>query len=208
MPYVDHFRMPSLEDNFLFDETANSRKDGGRISTRRTPRPLSRVTGLVLHQTAIPSQRAGNDPSRYRGVRTHYVITPDGSVVQNHAETVVCNASNRLNGWTVAVEFVGNFRSERGRWWNPSRAGSDHVTTDQIMSGRWLVIYCRDFFNITHVYGHKQSNGGKNCPGPDIWYHVGQWAVDVLGLSDGGPNYKIGKGAPIPAAWRTWNRPP
>src|SRR5262249_37641372 len=34
----------------------------------------------------------------------------------------------------------------------------------------------------------------------------GQWAVDVLGMRDGGPGFKIGTGSPILPAWRTWGR--
>lgn len=32
---------------------------------------------------------------------------------------------------------------------------------------------------------------------------VGQWAIDKLGMSDGGPGYVEGTGQPIPDAWRT-----
>jgi hypothetical protein len=35
---------------------------------------------------------------------------------------------------------------------------------------------------------------------------VGQWAVN-LGLSDGGPGFKVGSGNPILPAWRSWARP-
>jgi hypothetical protein len=35
---------------------------------------------------------------------------------------------------------------------------------------------------------------------------VGQWAVDNLGLKDGGPGFKVGDGNPILDAWRTWGR--
>lgn len=206
--YTDYFRMADLEDNFLFDLTSESRTGGGRINASKTPRPTSQITGLVLHQTGIPSARAGNDPWRFRGVRSHFVITPDGTVSQNHAATVYLNASHRLNRFTLAVEFVGNFRSERGRWWNGDEAGRDHLTEAQIMAGRWLVIYCRDFHSIQNVLCHRQSKRGKNCCGPDVWYHVGQWAVDVLGMGDGGPNYHVKGGAAIPSDWRTWNQAP
>jgi hypothetical protein len=57
------------------------------------------------------------------------------------------------------------------------------------------------------VLAHRQSsNMRENDPGPDVWHHVGQWAVDTLGLSDGGPGFKIGNGKPIADAWRTWGR--
>jgi peptidoglycan hydrolase-like protein with peptidoglycan-binding domain len=60
---------------------------------------------------------------------------------------------------------------------------------------------------LTHILAHRQSSGQReNDPGPDIWYHVGQWAVDNLGLKDGGPGFKVGTGNPIPDLWRTWGR--
>ena len=206
MPYTDHYSMPDIEDNFLFDLTGESRKDGGRINAARTPRSLDQITGLVLHQTGNPTASSGNDPSRYRGVRAHFVITPDGSVANNHEPSVYLNASNRLNSFTLAVEFVGNFRSERNRWWKGDELGRDQLTDEQVMAGRWLVLYCREFHSIEDVLCHRQSSKGKNCCGPDIWYHVGQWAVDVLALGDGGADYHVKGGAPIPDRWRTWNR--
>jgi hypothetical protein len=209
MPYTDYYSTPTIEDNFLFDQTAVSKTGGGRVNLSKTPRPLSNINGLCLHQTGLPSAAAGNDPDKFRGVRTHFVITPDGSCILNHNPEVYCNASNRLNKFTVAVEFVGNFRSERNKWWKGDSVGRDHMTDEQVMAGRWLVLYCRDFINIKNVYCHRQSSKGKNCCGPDVWYHVGQWAVDVLKLGDGGTNYHIpDEGAAIPAAWRTWNQAP
>lgn len=206
MAYNDHYSMPDIEDNFLFDTTAESRKDGKRINESRTPRPLDQITGLVLHCTGSPSARAGNDPSTYRGVRSHFVITPNGSVSQNHEASVYLNASGRLNSFTLAVEVVGNFRNEHDRWWEGDKHGRDHLTDEQVMAGRWLVVYCREFFDIVDVLCHRQSSKGKICPGPDVWYHIGQWAVDVLGMGDGGKDYHVQGGAPIPEAWRTWDR--
>ena len=59
--------------------------------------------------------------------------------------------------------------------------------------------------NLTHILVHRQSSASRaNDPGPDIWYHVGQWAVNNLGLRDGGKNFKVGSGNPIPDIWRTW----
>jgi hypothetical protein len=206
MSYTDHYPAPTIEDNFLFDMTSESRTDGGRVNARNTPRPLDQITALVLHQTGAPSARAGNDPARYRGVRSHFLITPDGSAVQNHDATVYLNASGRLNRFSLAVEFVGNFRSERNTWWKGDQHGRDQLAHEQVATGRWLVLYCREFYGIVDVLNHRQSAKGKNCCGPDIWYHVGQWAVDVLGMGDGGPGYHVQGGAPIPDAWRTWDR--
>ena len=36
-----------------------------------------------------------------------------------------------------------------------------------------------------------------NCPGPHLWYNVGEWAVQNLGLTSAGLR------RPIPVEWRT-----
>jgi hypothetical protein len=43
-----------------------------------------------------------------------------------------------------------------------------------------------------------QVNQRSNCPGPDIWYGVGEWGLANLQLSDGGKGYKLADGDPIP----------
>jgi hypothetical protein len=79
------------------------------------------------------------------------------------------------------------------------------VTQAQIDAGRTLVKYLIKKIGLTHVLAHRQSSGSReNDPGPDIWYGVGQWAVDNLGMKDGGPGFKIDSGNPIPDEWRNW----
>jgi hypothetical protein len=59
---------------------------------------------------------------------------------------------------------------------------------------------------IRYVYGHCQSSASRsNDPGPEIWASVGQWAIDKLDMSDGGPDYAIDSGRSIPAEWRTFS---
>ena len=51
----------------------------------------------------------------------------------------------------------------------------------------------------------RQSSKMKaNDPGPHIWKGVGQWALNELGLSDGGATFSVGSGQPIPDSWRTF----
>ena len=47
-----------------------------------------------------------------------------------------------------------------------------------------------------------QTNERSNCPGPDVWYGVGEWGLTNLQLSDGGKGYKLADGDPIPDSWR------
>ena len=68
-----------------------------------------------------------------------------------------------------------------------------------------LIRYLRDTYGISFVFAHRQGeteNARGNCPGPDIWYNVGEWAVRELAMDDGGKGYKEGNGSPIPDSWR------
>jgi hypothetical protein len=79
-----------------------------------------------------------------------------------------------------------------------------------VEAGRFLVDYLiREIreIKLTHILAHRQSSGKReNDPGPDIWYHIGQWAVENRGLKDGGPAFKIDTGLTIPDVWRTWGK--
>lgn len=181
-----------IEDRTAF--TARNK----RLRTRR----IQDVYALVLHQTAFSR---GNDPKRYDTVTAHFVITPNGRILQLHPLNAYLAASNGFNARSVAVEFVGNFPSTRGRCWEAKRFGCHKLSQEQIGAGRFLIQHLMRTIGLTHVLAHRQSSGTReNDPGPDIWCQVGQWAIDNRGLRDGGPGFKIGSGNPIPDAWRTW----
>jgi hypothetical protein len=173
----------------------------------RRHRDPSLVKGLVLHQMAFS---IGNDLRRYDNVTAHYVIMRDGQIAWLHGHDIWLPASNRpFNDTTIAVEFAGNLPSIRGRWWKPDKHGAHQLTPWQVGAGRFLIQHLVDTKVITHVFAHIQAGGPNrsNCPGPDIWSSVGQWAVEKLGLDDGGPGFVARpSGLPIPDAWRTWGR--
>lgn len=179
------------------------------------PRSLDSVYALVLHQMAFRRKSR-----KYDKVTAHFAILEDGTIQQLHPVSAYLYASDGFNRGSVAVEFAGNFPDTKGKCWSPKTHGCHALTQAQIDAGRYLIRHLIRTIGLTHVLAHRQSNGGKtNDPGPDIWYHVGQWAVDNLGLKDGGPgfaipnkriNKKTGKkvpdGKPIPSEWRTWGR--
>jgi N-acetylmuramoyl-L-alanine amidase-like protein len=176
-------------------------------TNQRHPRGRTRVDALVLHQMACCFQP--RDPlQRFLSIVAHFAITADGRILQLHPTSALLWASNGFNHRSVAVEFAGNFPNTQGRWWQGDTFGRNQPTQRQVEAGRRLIRHLRSTIGITHVLAHRQSSGSReNDPGPDIWCNVGQWAVTNLGLSDGGPGYRIGSGNPIPDAWRTWNRP-
>jgi len=163
-------------------------------------RSLSVVDSLVLHQTAF---NRGSNHSSYDKLGVHFVILPDGTILQLYDATSYLHASNRFNARSVAVEFVGNFPNENGDWWTGHGIKARNMPSKkQIYNGRKLINFLRRSLDITHVFAHRQANKNKsNCPGPHIWNNVGEWAIRN-GFSDGGQDYCLTEGRAIPAAWR------
>jgi hypothetical protein len=83
------------------------------------PRDMSKVYALVLHQTG--GNHLNTPPNRYDKVTAHFVIKPNGQILQLHPPSAFLSASHGLNARSVAVEFAGNFPSTRGKWHPPGR---------------------------------------------------------------------------------------
>ena len=189
----------ALDTANLIDLTAQADK-----SHRKGTRDPKTVYALVLHQMACCFKP--KDPlKRFLSINSHFAITEDGRILQLHPVSALLWASNGFNDRSVAVEFAGNFPSTRGQWWKGETYGKNRPTPAQVTAGRQLIQHLRRTIGLTHVLAHRQSSGTReNDPGPDIWYDVGQWAVNALGLKDGGAGFKIHTGNPIPDEWRTW----
>jgi N-acetyl-anhydromuramyl-L-alanine amidase AmpD len=185
----------------IIDLTAQADKN-----MRKGKRDPKTVYALVLHQMACCFKP--RDPlRRFLSLGAHFAILPDGRILQLHPVSALIWASDGFNKRSVAVEFAGNFPSVAGKWWKGDTYGKNHPTQAQYEAGRYLIRHLMRTIGLTHVVAHRQSSGTReNDPGPDIWSQVGQWAVDTLGLKDGGAGFKIGTGNPIPDAWRTWGR--
>jgi peptidoglycan hydrolase-like protein with peptidoglycan-binding domain len=199
----------------VFGRTADAVGGGSRIidltakadkSVRKGVRDPKSVNALVLRQMGCCFKV--KDPlTSFLKMDPHFVILPDGRILQLHPIAAYTLASNGFNKGSVAVVFAGNFPDIRGKWWNEAKAGKNQVTKEQIDAGRYLVRRLIRTMGLTHILGRRQSSATReNDPGPDIWYHVGQWAVDNLGLKDGGPVFKVGDGNPIPDIWRNWGK--
>lgn len=170
---------------------------------RRDPKS---VYALVLHQMGC-CFRPRDPLKRFLKLKAHFAILPDGRILQLHPVAARISASGGFNSGSVAVEFAGNFPSVRGKWWRGETFGRNQPTDQQIDSGRYLIRYLKWKIGLTHVLAHRQSSGTRaNDPGPEIWYHVGQWAIDNVGMQNGPPGFKIRTGNPIPDEWRTWGR--
>jgi len=187
----------ALGDAGIIDLTAKSDK-----SLRKGTRDPKKIKQLVLHQMACCFKPA--DPlKRFLTITAHFAITADGRILQLHPIEQLLWASNGFNGSSVAVEFAGNFPDSKGRWWEGDKYGRDRPTQAQFEAGRRLIRHLVKTIGLTQVVAHRQSSASReNDPGPEVWRNVGQWAVDTLGLSDGGPGFKLPGGNPIPDDWR------
>lgn len=185
----------------IIDLTAQADK-----SLRKGTRDAKKVYALVLHQMAC-CFKPKEPLKRFLTLNSHFAILADGRILQLHPITSLLWASNGFNAGSVAVEFAGNFPDTQGKWWKGETFGKNRPTPEQLEAGRYLVRYLIKTMGLTHVLAHRQSSGSRtNDPGPEVWYNVGQWAVDKLGMKDGGATFKVSTGRAIPTEWRSWGR--
>jgi len=187
---------------------AKRERDTGKRISRGT-RNMGPVDGLVLHQMSFSR---GNAIDRYDGVTAHFIVLPNGQIIQLHPLDEYLYAAHNFNPYTVSVEFAGNFPSANGNWYKPEKFGQNHVSEAQINAGRYLIDELRRAFKNTaspglrYVYAHRQSDDQRgNDPGPDLWYGVGEWAIRERGMSEtptGDKNFTVGDGKSIPDTWR------
>ncbi len=192
----------SGEPSRIVDRTAHA-----RFSAKAAPhvreRDPSTVYAVVLHQMGFSR---GSDPARYDSTTAHYKVMPSGLIVESHPWSTRLPAADGFNTGSVSIEFVGNlpgrFESTNPKdFWRPEAMGMNQLTDAQIESGRWLLRHLRSK-GITHVLAHSQSAEKPYDPGPDIWFHIGQYGVEELGMDDGGPGFSVGNGRPIEDYWR------
>jgi len=171
---------------------------------RASPRKQAVIDSIVLHHMAY---NIGNDLNSYKKVGAHYIVTADGQIAQLYDDLDFLNASNGFNTRSISIEFAGNFYDHRYHWWKsreltiPDRC---YLTPAQIRAGRCLLKTLRARLpSIKYLYAHRQSSEDREGdPGPDVWFNIGEWALNNLNLTDRLPSTHIGTGKPIPEIWR------
>ena len=169
-----------------------------------SPRKRAAIDSIVLHHMAY---NIGNDPTLYKRVGAHYIVTSGGQIAQLYDDLDFLNASNGFNPRSVAIEFAGNFADERYNWWKSSELPIPdrcYLTPTQIRAGRCLLATLKARLpGIKYLYAHRQSSEDREGdPGPDVWFNIGEWALGNLNLTDRLPSTFIGNGRPIPQTWR------
>ncbi len=201
-------------------EDFTSRADLGTCAKNRQgksctggKRSLAVVDAIVLHQTGGSQSII---PDNYLWVGAHYVVMPNGRIIQLHTEDKNIYHANSLNTRSVGIEFAGTFPNEAGichwstgvnkpRGFRSGQRACASPTAAQYAAGRLLVTALTEKLpGIRYIFAHRQASGTRdNDPGPELWQNVGEWALVNLGLSNGPTsNYKAGTGKPIPPSWR------
>lgn len=168
----------------IIDRTQHSSRilqtrDHRRIINAGQVQPVSQIRGAFLHQTSFYNP----DLDRYNYIIAHYVVLRSGVVLKVREPTTVLNSVSA--GRAVDIEFEGDYPSYRRLRRNSWGALLRYPTVPQLLAGRALLQELTNSLGISHVWAHLQASNLErdNCPGPQIWFNVAEWAVQNLGLS-------------------------
>lgn len=182
----------------------------GRVHTR----DVRNIDSIVLHATGFSrldtpgTDRSGSEYDDFDHTIAHFVVRRNGDVYRLRTYDVYLN--NVLSLYSVSIEVEGNFPSEeeiqRDNW----RSRRHSMPLAQIFAGRALLQHIRnELDNVRYIFGHVQlTNMGAdraNCPGPHVWYNIGEWAVETLGMHNSGHSARvISRGWQNPALDLVW----
>ena len=193
--------LPGLE---FHDQRAKAARKGCLGGRRR----WEAITGVTLHQTACDfgSER----PDRWDTLWAHLGCSREGNVFWAYDLEQVVWHGNGFNMATVGIECEGNYAGvvgDRSTVWQPGTGELMVVTPELVKAAqdavRWVcAVVAQHGGHVGNLFAHRQSAGSRRAdPGQELWQQVALPVMAELGLSDGGPQYKVGEGRPVPAAW-------
>ncbi|MDH5544820.1 MAG: N-acetylmuramoyl-L-alanine amidase [Gammaproteobacteria bacterium] len=171
-----------------FDARSRDARTGLTASGRRDPGSITRI---ILHQMGISSSEdfpEASDPEDFRRddhrldvVIAHFVIRQNGVIGYTHDVETLLNGTAGLRD-AIEIEFEGHYNHRRR-----DRPRGPRVPEAALRAGRLLVqaLVYHPLLYIHSIHPHQQYSPSSrpNCPGPDIWVNVGEWAVNTLRLS-------------------------
>ncbi len=169
-------------------------------------RTWRRIRGVTLHQTGC---RMSRKPKRWDNLNAHIGITEDGVIVLANDPTDMIWHAQRLSPSTIGIEISGNFlgiEEKPNSYWKPG-GGPQHLNALQIKAADrlfdWLLAeFERNGQPWTRVQAHRQSSRTRSGdPGSRVWQEIAMPWIEKLGATDGGPDWKVGTGKPIPREW-------
>jgi hypothetical protein len=169
-------------------ETASIRqtRDDRNIHSGGNPRArrrTDRIDAIILHQTTFVSGRV----ERFNYVIANYAVMQNGRVLLLRGLDVALNSVG-TDQRAIDIEFEGDYPSAREL--RRGRGSTDRPRVLQLQSGRELVRHLQQQHGVRHIFAHSQFTN-KNCPGPHLWYNVGEWAVRNAGFSSSGRGRRI-----------------
>ncbi len=189
---------------------------------KRGVRPWNQIDAICLHQTAgdlgekperwswWPTRDADGDLV-HSTLKAHLGVTRGGQVFLVHDLNALVYHGNSFNNRSVGIELSGTYEGVAGRpttWWQPTGVRSPQTPTPELLVAakvaiEWVVaeVAARGG-KIKYLFAHRQSSAERESdPGDAIWKGVALPMLQKLGLSDGGPRYKVGSGEAIPMDW-------
>lgn len=174
-------------------------------------RSWGNTRGVTLHQTACV---LGEREQRWANVGAHVGITRGGKILWLHDLDALVVHGNGFNTQCVGIEIDGLYAGVEGDastvWDDPDTRTRDvglAPSPVQLEAARqavrWIAATIAAGGSKLHaLVAHRQAvDSRRNDPGSAIWKAVALPLIAELGLTDGGPGFKIGTGYAIPEAW-------
>ena len=159
------------------------------------------ITGITFHQCAVDF--GAEKPARWDTLSAHVGSNREGAVMWVHEFEHIVWHGNELNHATVGIEFEGLYA---GILSQPGDR-TEHPTPAMVESGkqtvRWIVATVAAHGGcVRNLYAHRQTaQSRRGDPGEEIWKLIAIPMIEELGLTDGGPAFKIDNGRVICNEW-------
>jgi len=160
-----------------------------RTSSLRA-RNLNTIRRVFLHQTgpipappsiaSSPGLDLREDNHRLDVIIAHLIVRRTGEILYTHDFQLVLNGTGGLRD-SIEIEFEGSFNTQEVHTEQQVQAQIDRVGSIQLRAGRLLLQWLNSLAEIPiqTIHPHQQYSPRTrpNCPGPDIWVNVGEWAT-------------------------------
>lgn len=141
---------------------------------RYESRPLAQITHLVIHHTGVAAEVGPEVIAGYHvadlnwpGIGYHYVVYPDGRVVQTNALTTITYHARQFNAASVGIALLGDFESAP-----PPPNQLDAVAALCVWLRRGLHL------PVGAIQGHRELVN-VTCPGSQ-WLLGAAWKYDLI----------------------------
>ncbi len=141
---------------------------------RYDSRPLEEITHLVIHHTGVAAEVGPEVIAGYHvadlnwpGIGYHFVVYPDGRIVQTNALTTVAYHARQFNATSVGIALLGDFES-------------DPPPHDQLDATAALCAWLRRELRlpVAAIQGHRELVN-VTCPGSQ-WLLGAAWKYDLI----------------------------